>query len=169
MGKWGTGKQLRTCNKCKIEFYARVDRKGLYCSRSCSAKSHERINHRANKNCLVCKKLFSIKRYRIETALYCSIRCRRLSMPKKENHHNWKGGISRTWHSKTIIKNLIKEMGRCEICSETNNLQGHHVVPYSENKNLRDDIKNIKILCIVCHSKQHPHLTKFILRGYSYE
>src|SRR5574343_1637946 len=94
MGKHGTGKILKICLKCNKEFYARVDRIGKFCSKSCSSASKPKRYLRQEKICAICNKSFIVKRYRLETALYCSTECRRKNMPSKENHINWKGGIS---------------------------------------------------------------------------
>lgn len=165
MGKWGTGKEEKKCNKCAKVFLARKDRPGLFCSKSCAASCRKQISFKIEKNCEVCLKLFIVKRYRVNTALYCSVDCRRKRMPKKDSHPNWKGGISRTWLSKRIIKNLIKEKGECEMCKSTKNLQGHHIIPYSINKDLQEDPNNIQILCRLCHAAKHPSLANFILKG----
>src|SRR5271163_1226549 len=109
MGEWGSGKVKRTCRYCNKEFEARHDRPGIYCSRSCGSSGKPKINLRIGKRCAVCNEEFIIKRYRQESALYCSVECRRKRMPKKESHPNWKGGIARTWLSKKIIKQLIKD------------------------------------------------------------
>lgn len=169
MGKWGTGKEERKCNKCGKEFLARKDRPGLYCSKSCASSCKKQKNFRIEKNCEVCLKAFIVKRYRINTALYCSSECRRMRMPKKENHPNWKGGISRTWLSKKIIKDLIEERKECNMCKSTKYLQGHHIIPCSVNKDLQENPSNIEILCRSCHAKKHPLLTNFILKGNYHE
>lgn len=166
MGKWGTGKILKNCEHCKIQFYARHDRLGKYCSKSCSSSHTPKRYLRVKKNCKVCGVEYEIKRYRINTSLYCSIQCRKKQMPSKEKHPNWKGGISnRTYESKKIIKKLILEVGKCEECGVLENLQGHHKIPYSENKELREDINNIQVLCVLCHSNKHPMHSNFILKG----
>lgn len=169
MGKWGTGKILKICFRCKKEFYARKDRLGKFCSRSCGSAFKPKVYLRIWKKCEVCSSDFEIKRYRKDSALYCSVGCRRKRMPAKESHPRWKGGLDRTWESKALIKKLIKEKGKCEECNSKNELQGHHIVEYSKNKVLGNEITNIKILCIQCHAKKHPQISNFILKGKKYE
>lgn len=169
MGKWGTGKVLKKCIQCEKEFLARQDRLGKFCSRSCGSKNKPKRYLRIKKKCMVCLKEFEVKRYRIYSALYCSYECRRKMMPKKENHVNWKGGKGRTWNSKSLIKKLIMIKGKCDLCGCVDNLQGHHVIPYSKDKDLQECKDNIRVLCIKCHSNQHPGMEAFILKGKYHE
>ena len=166
MGRHGTGKVLKICKFCKKEFLARHDRKGIYCSRSCAGRLKKQIILKIKKICIVCNKEYIIKLYRKEISFYCSSDCRQKNMPKKENHHNWKGGFSRTWSSRNLIKKMIQEKGKCEICSSVINLQGHHIVPYSKDSALREVRGNIQVLCRNCHAIKHPEMSNFILKGY---
>lgn len=84
-----------------------------------------------------------------------------------ENHHNWKGGnSSRTFASRKAIRQKIKASGKCEICNSTDNLQGHHIEPYSKNPEKRDLIENILCVCAKCHSNFHPELKNMIMHKY---
>lgn len=159
----------KMCLKCNKEFLARHDRPGLYCSCACSSSCKVQTKKRLMKECLVCGAAFEIKKYRENSALYCSVECRKKMMPKKESHPNWKGGVSRSWSSKSMIKRIVNEKGRCELCGSNNKLQGHHVMAYAETKELREDENNIQVLCVLCHSKKHPSIAKFILKGEVYE
>lgn len=169
MGKWGTGKIIKICEFCKKEFHSRVDRIGKYCSKSCGSSGKPKRFLRVKKNCDVCLKEYEIKLHRKDISKYCSHECRRKMMPKKENHPRWKGGVSRTWGSRKMIKKMKRVIGKCEICEVKENLQGHHVIRYSECNDLREEEKNIQILCIKCHAKQHPEIGNFILRGLVHE
>lgn len=169
MGKWGTGKVEKECLKCNKVFLGRKDRLGKFCSKSCGSSFKPKRYLRIWKKCQVCFLEFEVKKYREKTALYCSSLCRQKRMPKKENHPNWKGGIARTWKSKNIIKRLVQQKGKCEMCRSVKFLQGHHVIPYSEDKNLIEDENNIQILCINCHALQHPKISSFILKGDCHE
>jgi hypothetical protein len=63
-----------------------------------------------------------------------------------------------------ITQKVVKQKGRCERCGETTNLQGHHIIPYSKNPELRDDPNNIEVVCSSCHAKEHPQLAGMITR-----
>ncbi len=165
MGKHGFGKVFKICEFCKKEFYARRDRMGKFCSKSCSSSLKPKRYLRIFRKCIICDISYEIKLYRKNISLYCSNGCRRRGMPKKEMHSNWKGGFSRTWKSRGVIKKLIKLKNKCEKCFSTKNLQGHHIIHYSKDKTLREDENNIQILCIYCHAKEHPNISKFILKG----
>jgi len=169
MRKRGTGKISKKCKHCNLEFLARHDRVGLFCSRSCASSCKPKQYFRVNKNCEICSKEFTIKRYRQKSALFCSVECRRAKMPKGESHHFWKGGVARSWSSRQLIKSLIIERGKCEECFSAINLQGHHVIAYSKNKMLQCDVNNIKVLCIRCHARKHPLIENFILKGINNE
>lgn len=162
MGKKGTGKVIKTCKKCNLIFYARHDRPGIYCSKSCASKDRKHKTYRINKKCLVCLNSFTVKRYRTHSASYCSIQCMAQARGKSmrgENHHNWKGGISeRPWKVRKAIKEAKKNKNYCERCGEKNNLHGHHKIKYSENNTIADDLTNIEIICSKCHILEHPEL-----------
>jgi 5-methylcytosine-specific restriction endonuclease McrA len=87
-------------------------------------------------------------------------------MPYGENHPKWKGGISeRPYKVRCLIRNLIKYKGKCKECEVTEDLQGHHILPYSQWPELGAVEENIEILCKGCHSKRHPEIESFILKG----
>lgn len=70
---------------------------------------------------------------------------------------------------KKIIKKLIKEKGICDMCKSDKYLQGHHIVPYSSNKDLQEDPNNIQVLCRSCHATKHPLMANFIMKGDHHE
>lgn len=73
-------------------------------------------------------------------------------------HPKWKGGIScRPHFTRALIRKKIREIGKCEFCGKKTDLQGHHLNGYANDKD------TLQILCIECHSKQHPELENFIL------
>src|SRR5271163_698376 len=166
MGKHGTGKIEKNCEVCSNIFSGRVDRPSRFCSKSCSSSAKPRLFLRIKKNCLVCGGEFEIKKYRNETALYCSNECRRKRMPSKENHKNWKGGISeRPYEVRKKIKQLLALYGKCSDCAGIDDLQGHHIKPYCDFPELGCNDDNIVILCCHCHAKRHPEIQGFILKG----
>lgn len=164
MGKWGEGKVLRKCNHCIKEFFSRRDKLGKYCSKSCASKNKNQINHRLEVICMHCGTSFSVKRYRKETVKYCSRKCLSIvrgRYMKGENHPKWNGGITkRPYESRAKIERIKKEIGKCENCKSTQNLEGHHI------KGFKNDDNSIKILCSQCHAKEHPELKNFIMRKY---
>jgi hypothetical protein len=80
----------------------------------------------------------------------------------KENHWNWKGGISnpnrgkdfeyKKWHRSILRKyNYI-----CQICGiRGGHLSAHHIKRWSEYPELRYDIENGLCLCYDCHMELH--------------
>ena len=174
MGKWGSGKVSKTCEGCGSIFtlfraHLRNGKGGKFCSRKCSDA------HRKRKpgiffsySCKECEKKFQNRKGRGGTGEYCSIQCMAISRGRKmrgEKHPFWKGGVSERPHSvRLVIQKVIRQKNCCEKCGETTNLQGHHIVPYSENPLLRDDPNNIEVVCSSCHAKEHPQLAGMIAR-----
>lgn len=164
MGTWGTGKILKTCGNCSIEFYARKDRPGLFCSKSCSARKSKRKKSGPSLICKICSNLYYVKPYRKFTSVYCSRLC--LAKGRGENmrgekHPKWKGGVTeRPFFSRQKIRQRKKDIGKCEECGSTEKLEGHHIHGFF------NDGHQIIILCAECHSLKHPKLKNFIRRKY---
>lgn len=164
MGKKGTGIVTKKCQECEKIFQCRHDRPGKFCSRSCSSKNKPQKSFRYTFSCKCCGKNAVAKRYRKNTAKYCSRKClsivRGLSM-RKENHPKWRGGISeRSYEDRLLIENKKKEIGRCEVCGIEKNLEGHHINGYGNDK------MSIQILCVECHANKHPRYARFIRNKY---
>lgn len=49
----------------------------------------------------------------------------------------------------------VKSKGTCEICGNTEDLEAHHILKWSEYPRGRIDPKNGICLCAKCHAKQH--------------
>lgn len=161
MGKYGTGKVAKKCNFCAIDFLARHDRLGLFCSKICAAKgSNKRKRNFDFFRCKTCDKDCKRRKGAGGTKEFCSIKCMATHRGKifsRENHPKWKGGISERPHkAKKAICTAKKIKKECERCGCKNNLHGHHKVKYSENPELCDRLDNIEIICSQCHSKEHP-------------
>ncbi len=163
MKKKKLGKVKKKCKICDKEFNSRHDRPGIYCSRSCKGKDEPKISYKNEISCKVCSNSFFAKRYR-KNAKFCSIKCmsisRGLSM-RRENHPKWNGGkTKRPFFSRKKIEERKKQIGKCEICSNKENLEGHHIYGF------KNDVHSIEILCAECHAKKHPNLSNFIRKKY---
>ena len=172
MIKRGTGKVSKKCNHCESEFLARHDRLGVYCSKSCNAKANRMPSKCIKKQCKVCAETFEVKRYRNDTAHYCSKPCLAIArldmgiMPNGENHPNWKGGLSdRPYNSRRAIKELRKTIKACQECQSTSRLHGHHILSYADHPELVNDKSNILILCAPCRAQKHPKQANLLLKG----
>lgn len=79
----------------------------------------------------------------------------------KEGHPNWKGGITpvntqirtsleyKNWR----IEVFKRDNYACQCCGQRGgNLEAHHIENFSDNEELRLDIKNGITLCVNCHS-----------------
>jgi HNH endonuclease len=161
------------CNKEFIIFKAHYRGGSNACSKECSAKIRPRKQKTfVNCTCKECNKQFQVKKYRENSALYCSKQCLANARGRKmagENHPLWNGGSSkRSYSSRKTINQIIKEKQCCEECGSKNSLQGHHIKSHSSHLPGRADPNNIQVLCVFCHAKKHPNLSKFILAGHAH-
>ncbi len=82
----------------------------------------------------------------------------------KENHWNWQGGIStinnlernspeyKIWRKKVYMRDYFT----CRMCGcKGKELNAHHVIPFSKDKNSRLLLKNGITVCIDCHKLIH--------------
>lgn len=99
---------------------------------------------------------------------YCSKRCARTGAGRAcrgDHHPNWKGGIAERPHSvRSATRRRVRDVGKCERCGSKTNLQGHHKIRYSVNRDKGDDPANIEVLCDGCHAAEHPALSGMIRR-----
>ena len=80
---------------------------------------------------------------------------------KRENHPNWKGGISplrNCLESTSMYKDIRSKLlstCNCAKCSTDTNLVIHHIVPYNINPDLFVVESNMSVLCEDCHREYH--------------
>ena len=63
--------------------------------------------------------------------------------------NNRVSGSAITWGKK------VKQAGKCEVCGAKENLEAHHIVPWSHSIAGRLDLKNGQCLCKNCHKMMH--------------
>lgn len=173
--KAARGSSELICGSCGNSFTrpnSHLRGKTSSCSRECAQKARpKKQKTMLSKICKVCEKHFEIRKGRGGTGDYCSIPCLASYRGRKlsgKNHHNWKGGVSsRTFSSRRAIRQKIAMTGKCEVCEASDNLQGHHIIPYSNAPEKRDILENIMCVCIRCHANLHPELKGMILSKYS--
>jgi 5-methylcytosine-specific restriction endonuclease McrA len=133
-------------------------------------------------NCINCNKVFYVKEYRLKTAKWCSMTCRKLNFKcllcgndiidspsrkrkfcskpcanKARNQHkispNKSNNFRRFWFRRGIIK-------KCEKCGydEVKEILGIHHIDGNRENNIRE---NLMVVCPNCHSLIHrmhiPH------------
>ncbi len=128
-----------------------------YCSRKCQRK-----NETVPKICLICQKLFNIKKSRKDTAKYCSNQCYNKSKEGKivnqlfgKDNPKWNPNkYSRTYPS-SYLKAKVKERDgrKCYICGATENLNVHHLKNFKDVREHKID--NLLTLCKDCHWNVH--------------
>lgn len=147
------------CEICGKEFEGKKHNANRFCSRKCydifhNIKNKERI-------CPVCKKSFIAKQSEDK---YCSVECynKDRHMPKKEDHWNWKGGISllndhrdsaeyKKWRMEVYTRDNFK----CRKCGSKIKLNAHHIKPWKDYPEERYNIDNGITLCEKCHILYH--------------
>jgi hypothetical protein len=153
------------CNYCHKKFYIfrawlRNGKGGKYCCNEHKwlARRGKRPSNysKIQKICEECGKEYIVKKYREETAKFCSYQCmadNRGRRMRGENHPFWKGGITdKPWKEKRWVK-LVKKRDnyKCQICGSNKDIQAHHIKPYKDYPELRYDINNGITVCIDCH------------------
>lgn len=91
-----------------------------------------------------------------------------------KNHWNWKGGITNKntkirnsqeyslWRKKVFERDLY----HCRICEQnTDNLQAHHIKPFSVFPDLMFNLENGITLCLECHNKIHKYYNEIQKNG----
>jgi len=128
--------------------------------------------------CLNCGKIFIVYPYRLNSAKYCSMRCRNEAYSKNPQYHrkhtmeakrkisqsklgslnyNWRGGISREKHGNWFERRwrlaiFERDNYTCQICGKRGyQLRADHIKPWAEYPKLRYDLNNGRTLCKDCH------------------
>lgn len=172
-----------TCDNCGKEFYktkSKFERcEKHYCSVECQHIGNAFILEnnrklRENKikvNCSYCGKKIEIvpSELKYKKHIYCSKKCQ---------HKGWgkyySGINSPQWNFNLSLKERIigrkypeyyewrikiyeKDNYTCQCCGDNkgHNLRAHHILNYSEHKDIRLDIKNGITLCNICHKNFH--------------
>ena len=72
--------------------------------------------------------------------------------PKKRRKPNLKAPNSATWKKKAdnLWGELIRQVGHCEVCGSTGQLNAHHIISRTRLR-FRHDLSNGVCLCVRCH------------------
>lgn len=63
-------------------------------------------------------------------------------------------GLYRSYRWKQLRAKIIKAHPFCSVCSSTDNLSVHHIVPPKGDEALFFDENNLVVLCMKCHNKE---------------
>ena len=174
-----TGKYFN-CLICKKEFYRPPSsfKRAQYCSYVCYGKARIGIEnfHNINKghiviyNCEECIKKIEVKKANYDKAKhhFCSVKCASIyqgRLKSKENHWNWKGGITTENHllrdslryKHWRIQIFQRDKFACVMCGyrshKKRDIRADHIKPFSLYPKLRFDISNGRTLCLPCDLK----------------
>lgn len=128
------------------------------------------------KNCIQCKKEFSVLFYRKDKAKFCSHSCRARFAFTGNRNPLWKGGISEwkdTVKSKLEYKNWRMEVYRrdhftCRVCgfrskgSRRVDIHAHHIIPMRDDESKWFDVSNGITLCVNHHRETYGKEEKFV-------
>lgn len=150
-----------------------------YCSIECKTISMKPLLMKNNKlrmnqltaKCAYCGKNITITPCKLKSKnhIYCSLKCKNKGWSKfysGENSPNWNDElteeeriIGRKYKEYYIwrIRVYERDSYTCQCCGDSrgHNLVAHHILNYSECKNLRTDINNGISLCKDCHKEFH--------------
>jgi 5-methylcytosine-specific restriction endonuclease McrA len=111
----------------------------------------------------------SFTMYRFMSGCRCQQCFRESADYKKENHWNWKGGITseneiiRKSEKYKVWREFVfqRDEYKCQCCNnkQSNYLNAHHILNFAEYKELQLDINNGITLCEVCHNNFHSKYT----------
>lgn len=147
------------CEVCGKKITKNKNDKNRFCSRKCYDSFHNIKNK--ERECPTCHKIFTAKSSEDK---YCSWECynKDRHMPKKEEHWNWKDGVSlindnrdsfeyKTWR-KAVYK---KDNYKCVKCGSKKKLNAHHIKSWKDYPALRYEVENGITLCEECHIQYH--------------
>lgn len=175
----GTSKVTRTCAECYREFeiyraWLRNGNAGIFCSAPCAALGRRRRpKTMLSALCQECGVTYVFRKGgRVQGTKFCSRECKSTSNSRTRagapinhrilsgpDHPNWKGGISAIGRKSSTVKvtqEAVRRVAKCERCGGVDRLQGHHKKSHAKFPNLRDDPRNIEVLCVSCHAAEHP-------------
>ena len=166
--------QTFKCKECESEFKRIPSQAGEnhFCSTACFHKNRiGKGNGKVETACSVCGQRMRVWKSRLDYIhhLHCSKECAAIGQSERysgENSHAWNKEL-------TIEERLInrkypeyyqwrdevfkRDSFTCQACSDNRggNLVAHHILNYSEHKELRVDIDNGITLCNACHKNFH--------------
>lgn len=150
------------CEICGKKFKGMKHNANRFCSRECYNQYHNIENK--NRECPVCHKIFAADR---QSRIYCSVECynKDRHMPKGENHHNWKGGISKendkkdSWDYKNWRKQVYeRDNWTCQQCFiKGKKINAHHIKSWKYYPELRYSVDNGITVCEDCHKQIHQY------------
>ena len=165
------------CSTCGKEMDRPISRARRYtrhfCSRACADGDRARrlvgvgckwfAGGKAEVSCDHCGKTLLLFPSRLKRSdrHFCSLSCRsayRSAHESRELSPLWKGGGSgRSRRAQTYWARGVKRRAgdRCKLCGAMAGLHAHHVRPYADNVELREDQDNGICLCKECHGAVH--------------
>jgi 5-methylcytosine-specific restriction endonuclease McrA len=141
-----------TCKQCGNTFKSYGNKKQQCCSKICSGLYSRK--KKASAICPICNKSFMQKR---KNQRFCSSKCSAESFrtynPKMRGKEHIRDFYYREWRTSVFARDEYK----CKSCNEigNGNLRAHHLEGWTNNLELRYEIKNGVTLCKKCHDRFH--------------
>ncbi len=167
------------CSECGVEFKRNKSASrgvNVFCGRECYTKELRRRNKSTRVEekefeCSNCGESFMRLECKVvgRNHIYCSRKCTNLHNPSLftgENHPRWNFNLTK--EDRTIARkypeyrewrlNVFKrDRFACTNCrgNKGGNIQAHHIINYSDNRELRTEVSNGVTLCEPCHKDFH--------------
>lgn len=162
-----------TCGWCGISFSrvtasvpVRERTRRVFCSSECQQSAWRKRGAQLPATCAICGKGFTYPKGGSGTHEYCSSVCKCMGMRERfsgAGNPAWRGGTSnRGYLVRAAIRKAKRDHSACVRCGGSENLQGHHIKPYSKHPELASEASNIEVICAACHAKEHPGLANMI-------
>lgn len=103
---------------------------------------------------------FYCERKRKQVPFHCYQNCSKWQ-PREFKAINLVSKKRKKVSSSTYNEVFRRDNGMCQLCGTPYNLQLHHIIYRSENKNLIDTPSNCIMLCDKCHRKVHSNKSKY--------
>ena len=106
--------------------------------------------------------VFSCRKFAVDGETYCEEHLKKENRNYDKFSRGYKSGERYDARWNRVRKVYLSGHPLCEECLKENKITRgtivHHIVPVSENENLKYDLENLETVCASCHQKIHNKL-----------